>query len=161
MPGTFFASVSYSVLLLWQPGLWVCSAPQLVTTSPSLRLHFRLRRHHHEAFPDHPTQRGLALALQLWPWSAWHTHSVLLEPELSVIPTLSPPGLPGCTRTRPPTDICSLNKWPHRPRDGSAPDTHINLAEDDIDDAANDDQEVKHIPGVTKIALGGQGWELG
>lgn len=39
------------------------------------------------------------------------------------------------------------------------PDTHVDFTEDDVDDAADDNQEVKHIPGVTKIALGRTAWE--
>lgn len=35
-------------------------------------------------------------------------------------------------------------------------DTHINFTEDDVNDAADDNQEVKHIPGVSKIALEGK-----
>lgn len=49
---------------------------------------------------------------------------------------------------------------PAGPRAGAAgpqaTDTYINLAEDDIDDAANHYQEVKDVPGVSKVALSGR-----
>lgn len=36
------------------------------------------------------------------------------------------------------------------------PSTYVNLAEDDIDDAANHYEEVKDIPGVSEVALSGR-----
>lgn len=32
--------------------------------------------------------------------------------------------------------------------------THIDLTQDDIDNTADDDEEVKHVPRVSKVALG-------
>lgn len=37
------------------------------------------------------------------------------------------------------------------------PSTYIDLAEDDVDDAADHDEEVKDIPGVPEVALPGEG----
>lgn len=44
--------------------------------------------------------------------------------------------------------------WGHS--HAQSPDTHVNLAEDDINDAANHYEEVKDIPGVSEVALSGR-----
>lgn len=36
------------------------------------------------------------------------------------------------------------------------PDTYVNLAEDDVNDAANHYEEVEDVPGVPKVALSGK-----
>lgn len=36
------------------------------------------------------------------------------------------------------------------------PDTYVNLAEDDINDAANHYEEVEDVPGIPKVALSGK-----
>lgn len=68
-------------------------------------------------------------------------HYIRLESERSACPAgLSPLGPPQTSAdgrgTTPP------------------PDTHIDLTEDDVDDAADNDQEVEHVPGVPEVALG-------
>ena len=35
--------------------------------------------------------------------------------------------------------------------------THIDFTQDDINDATNDDNEVKHVPRVPEVALHGEG----
>lgn len=41
------------------------------------------------------------------------------------------------------------------------PNTYVNLAEDDINDAANHYEEIKDIPGVTEVALPGKSQRRG
>ena len=108
-----------------------------------------MRHHLHEAFPDHPTRKGrllstVALAVgRLAP-------SLCLDSAVSALQDVWP-GVPGCTPVgAPPGSVASAppQRW-LRP-----PGTHVDLTKDDVDDAADDDQEVKHVPGVPKIALG-------
>lgn len=76
--------------------------------------------------------------------------SLCLDSEVSALQGVWP-GVPGRTPVgAPPGSVASAppQQW-LRP-----PGTHVSLTEDDVDDAANDNQEVKHVPGVPKIALG-------
>ena len=50
-------------------------------------------------------------------------------------------------------------RWKDQGPWGGQSDTHISLTENDINYAPNDDEEVKNIPGITKVTLheGGAG----
>ena len=76
--------------------------------------------------------------------------SLCLDSEVCALQDLWS-GVLGCTPVGPPPgSVASAppQRW-LRP-----PGTYVDLTEDDVDDAADDNQKVKHVPGVPKIALG-------